>query len=278
MLFLTYTPSLALSQFVNCYICVEGENISLISLPRSTVGIAFRFGNGKNQTIDTLYLGRFKTTSQLKYPIANLICLFDQVGFETVEGFFHIIFVHLNPLGLYHLLKRRTDDLSNQIIPLQELMPAHSVNILMEQLSEIEGFEGKIKVIDAFLIKGFENNRYKESDMDTAVYLINKYQGNIKIKDIQTYCQVSERTLERKFRAQLGFSPKEYARLVRFKKVMQFLLQYPKTPWAQVASLFGYTDQSHLIKDFQYFTTVNPEKFMENENDFSIEKIFSKVV
>lgn len=272
MLFQTFTPSLALKRFVSTYICVEGENAVPLSPPRSSTAIKFCFDKGK-KTKDTFFFQKPKRKQEVRYPSAHLVCLFDQIGLEKVEGFYHILFVQLTPLALPHLLRRTVNDLTNQVIPLEELLP--NVPLLMEQLEEIEGFAEKIKVIEPFLIQSFEKNYYKHSEVDTAVYFINQCQGNIKIKEIQNYCNVSERTLERKFREQLGFSPKEYARIVRFKNVMQYMLLHPKTAWVELAYHFGYADQSHLCKDFQYFAEVNPEKLMEN--DFFIEKVFLTV-
>lgn len=274
MLFKTFTPSLALTQFVTNYICVEGENATTVAPPRKTAGIAFRFGDEKNNSKETLITMRSFIKQIVTYPSVHLINIHDCVGLDIVEGYYQIIFVHLNPLGIHHLLRRHTNDLVNQIIPFEELVP--SVTPVLQRMAEVKGFEEKIKIVEPFLIQNFEKSRYKESDMDTAIHLINQSQGNIKVKNIQQQCKVSERTLERKFREQLGFSPKEYARIIRFKNMMQYMLLHPKTAWAELAYHFGYADQSHLSKDFQYFAAVNPEKFMEN--DFSIEKIFSKVV
>lgn len=273
MLFLTFPPSLTLASFVNIYICVEDANALVIAAPRTTVALAFKFSK-YGQVKDISHYWRTDKIIDMDINRAYLIGAHDQIIKEVFEGQYHIIFVGLAPLGVYHLFRRSIDEFTNTVTPLDELLP--QIPLLMEQLFEIESFEEKIVVIEKYLIKQFEKNRYKIGEIDLALTLINQSDGNIPIKEIVNYCQVSERTLERKFTAQLGFTPKEYARLVRFKKVMQFLLQYPKTPWAEIVHRFGYTDQSHLIKDFQYFTTVNPEKFMEN--DFSLEKIFSKVV
>jgi AraC-like DNA-binding protein len=273
MLFLTYPPSPALASFVHTYICIEDANALMIAAPRTAVALAFKFSKA-GQVKDVSHFWRTEKKIDMDINRPYLIGAHDQIVKEVFEGHYHIIFVGLAPLGVYHLFRRSTDEFINTATPLDELLP--QIPLLMEQLSEIEGFEEKIPVIETYLIKQLEENRYKYCDIDLALELIYQHDGKIPIHKIVAQCQISERTLERKFSAQLGFTPKEYARLVRFKKVIQFLLQYPQTPWAQVASLFGYTDQSHLIKDFQYFTTVAPEKFMEN--DFSLEKIFSKVV
>jgi AraC-like DNA-binding protein len=273
MLFLTFKPCIALASFVHTYICVEDSNAVMVAAPRTAVALAFKFSKHGNIK-DTSHYWRTDNKKEMDITRAYLIGAHDQIVKEVFEGQYHIIFVGLAPLGVYHLFRRSMEEFANTVTPLDELLP--QIPLLVEQLSEIDDFEGKIAIIEKYLIKQFEKNRYKYSDIDLALELIYQHDGKIPIHKIVEQCQVSERTLERKFTAQLGFTPKEYARLVRFKKVMQYILMYPQTPWSELAFRFGYTDQSHLYKDFQYFTTVAPEKFMEN--DFSLEKIFSKEV
>lgn len=272
MLFRTYPPSsFILAPFVSSYICVEGTDAITVTSPRTTVALAFKFS--KFGTVkDSNYYWRTEKEIEMHISCAYLIGAHDQIVKEVFEGHYHIIFVALAHLGTYHLLKRNTQEFVNTVTPLDEILP--QIPLLMEQLSETEGFEGKIAIIEKYLIKQLEDNKYIYSDIDLALLLIYQYNGTMPIHKIAELCQVSERTLERKFATQLGFTPKEYSRIVRFKKVMQYLFMYPKTPWTELAYRFGYTDQSHLSKDFQYFATVAPEKFMEN--DFTIEKLFSK--
>jgi transcriptional regulator GlxA family with amidase domain len=121
-------------------------------------------------------------------------------------------------------------------------------------------------MLASFLRKCLVPHKHKAKDVDTAVSIINQSCGNIRIKDLQKHCKMSERTLERSFKEQLGVSPKEYARLIRFKSTLQHLLAHPDTNLAALAYNFGYADQSHLNKDFQHFVAANPEKVLEDKS------------
>lgn len=275
MLFETLIPSAILSKFVTFYMYVEGEDSKIVASPRTTHTLAFKFSKDGRNASDQTYFYRTKNIVEMPLPHAYLMGMNDQIIGEVVKGYYHIIFVGLSPLGLYHLIKRETHDLINAATPLEYLLP--SVSQLMEQLIEVEGFEKRIELIEPFLIKAFTQSKYTTAgDMDLALHLINEKKGNIGIKQIAESCRISKRTLERKFIEQLGFSPKEYARLTRFKNVMHYLMVQPKMSWAELAYYFGYADQSHLYKDFQYFATNSPERFMEN--DFELEKIISRVL
>ncbi|MBC3788676.1 AraC family transcriptional regulator [Spirosoma utsteinense] len=75
---------------------------------------------------------------------------------------------------------------------------------------------------------------------------------------------VSTRSIQLRFRAHLGYSAKELARFLRFKKLLRQLCQSPGDPvnWMTYVDQFGYHDQSHLIKDFQHFLGLSPRRFL----------------
>lgn len=76
---------------------------------------------------------------------------------------------------------------------------------------------------------------------------------------------VTTRSIQLRFQMQLGYSAKELARFLRFKKLVQPLCQLPSEAidWMAQVQRFGYHDQSHLIKDFQHFVGMSPRQFMQ---------------
>jgi len=75
---------------------------------------------------------------------------------------------------------------------------------------------------------------------------------------------VSARTIQSTLQKQLGYTAKELARFLRFKKVVAFLCQQPTTSvdWLSLVYEFGYHDHSHLIKDFQQYMGISPRQFV----------------
>jgi AraC-like DNA-binding protein len=73
---------------------------------------------------------------------------------------------------------------------------------------------------------------------------------------------VSERRLARLFRRQVGYGPKQYARLLRFRAVVAQVHGLPYVDWAGVAADGGYCDQAHLAHEFRRFAGVTPGAFM----------------
>jgi AraC-like DNA-binding protein len=73
---------------------------------------------------------------------------------------------------------------------------------------------------------------------------------------------VSERRLARLFRRQVGYGPKQYARLQRFRAVVAQVHGLARVDWAGVAAEGGYCDQAHLAHEFRRFAGVTPGAFM----------------
>ena len=64
------------------------------------------------------------------------------------------------------------------------------------------------------------------------------------------------------FRDAAGLSPKRYARVLRFKRLLAALATTTQPDWAQLALATGYCDQSHLIREFREFAGVSPRAYL----------------
>jgi AraC-like DNA-binding protein len=89
------------------------------------------------------------------------------------------------------------------------------------------------------------------------------------IKAIARDLNLSERTIQLRFKKYTGFAPKEMLRFKRFKLVLNYLIENAKSPvkWMEIIYQHGYHDQSHLIKDFQHYLGTTPKKFVAKLKD-----------
>lgn len=81
----------------------------------------------------------------------------------------------------------------------------------------------------------------------------------------------SASTLQRRFRAAVGLSPKQFGRVRRLQRVLR-TVTVPGTAsgtgsgggvdWAEVAARHGYFDQAHLINDFRALTGLTPGRYL----------------
>jgi AraC-like DNA-binding protein len=78
---------------------------------------------------------------------------------------------------------------------------------------------------------------------------------------------MSIRSFERQFAVEIGMSPKEFARLARFAKVID-LKRMNEDSWMNICHDLGYFDQMHTIKDFRTFGGDAPGRLVQANSDF----------
>lgn len=85
--------------------------------------------------------------------------------------------------------------------------------------------------------------------------------GNLPVSGVAEAAHATVRTLERKFRQSSGHTVKAISSLMRFEQVRNHLWQDPGTNIAGLAQELGYTDQSHLSREFKRYSGSTPAAF-----------------
>jgi AraC-like DNA-binding protein len=75
------------------------------------------------------------------------------------------------------------------------------------------------------------------------------------------------RTFRRRFVAQVGITPKRYARIRRLQRVVRGIDGCPRPEWALVAAQHGYSDQAHLIDEFRDLVDCTPGQYISRRID-----------
>ena len=91
-------------------------------------------------------------------------------------------------------------------------------------------------------------------------------QGSAQIKTILKEDLSKRRQLERKFKKQIGISPKQLGKVIRLQTALKILLNDEAENLTSIAYKSEYYDQAHFIKDFKEFTGINPKEFLGNES------------
>jgi AraC-like DNA-binding protein len=63
------------------------------------------------------------------------------------------------------------------------------------------------------------------------------------------------------FEQAIGLSPKRYARLMRFQKLLAAFRTWPGRTLTELALLTGYSDQAHMTREFREFAGVTPMQY-----------------
>jgi AraC-like DNA-binding protein len=83
-------------------------------------------------------------------------------------------------------------------------------------------------------------------------------------------------TLERKFKQSSGYTVKDVSALMRFEQVRNKLWHSPDCNLAGLAHELGYSDQSHLSKEFKRYSGTTPAAFARKakEGKLAVSKDF----
>lgn len=127
---------------------------------------------------------------------------------------------------------------------------------LEDELADLSAVSDIAARLDRFFLTRLDIAPGIDSDVDWLLRHIRAHRGALSIMRWSRHHRLDARSLERRFCAWTGMTPKRYARVIRFKHSYQQWLN-PRRDTCD-AHLDGYYDQSHFDREFRYFTGVTP--------------------
>jgi AraC-like DNA-binding protein len=85
--------------------------------------------------------------------------------------------------------------------------------------------------------------------------------GALHVNEIQRETGYSAKHFIALFRAAVGLTPKQYLRIQRFGRVLQQLAAGPPVTLGDLAAAAGYSDQSHLTREFRELAGITPTQY-----------------
>ena len=124
-------------------------------------------------------------------------------------------------------------------------------NNLAEEIYLAKTFSDRINISENYLLSRLNTGRINHDIYNSLYHIINE-QARVNVTNLSDYCCLSKRQLERKFLENTGVSPKQMINLIRYQLLWQESLKYDFNVQDCVEK-FGYTDQSHLLKNFKKY-------------------------
>ena len=113
-----------------------------------------------------------------------------------------------------------------------------------------------------------EAARGPRPEVIAAWRLLEASRGRLRIDDLATRVYLSRRRLSTLFDEELGLSPKQAARTMRFTHAVARIgsgVRAGRLDLAEVAAQCGYADQSHLVREFQALAGTSPSGWIAEE-------------
>lgn len=138
--------------------------------------------------------------------------------------------------------------------PIAQLQPTLSKSIETGRIDEALA-QVKQYFLDARLHVASSSMLFK------AGFAMRGANGTMPVSQVAAAAHATVRTLERNFKQSSGYSVKDVSGLMRFEQVRNRLWHYPDSNIASLAHELGYTDQSHLSREFKRYSGATPAAF-----------------
>ena len=171
-----------------------------------------------------------------------------------------MIKVAFHPTGTYRLLGINMQQTVNNGLDATSFW-GDEILLLLNQLKISSSYDLMISCICLFLQAKFDANcRPHEVIDDVAIQMLDPLNNHSQEEWANLAC-LSLRQFERNFITRVGISPKLFIRIVRFENAMKFKKVFLEKSWVETASACGYTDSSHLLREFKEFAEFPPSRF-----------------
>jgi AraC-like DNA-binding protein len=243
MVYSQFKPHADLTNYIDAYWTVKGDKKELTTekiLPDGCVDLIFNLGedcttdNGKftmktNKTYLVGTMTRFKETN-MNLETRLIGIRFKPAAFSTFYKFSSL-----------HEVTDTTVDFESILSP-----------------DVYKTIKYSTAYLDQFLLKRLALSKH---NLFNVIADIQYHKGQINVQNLAKRQCTTIRQLERSFKTQLGISPKEYIKLVRFQFAFE-LLKNKSTDQSllDIAVHCGYYDHAHLTNEIKYFTGTSPSK------------------
>lgn len=131
--------------------------------------------------------------------------------------------------------------------------------IIRPKLLELKTLREKTSFVEQLLLRNLSNVKENAIVNNTIQnILINK--GSLDVSNLAEESFVSTRQLERLFHEYVGITPKKLSNLIRYQFLWRDILYEPNFDVLSAVHKYGYTDQSHLLREFKRYHSMDIHK------------------
>ena len=170
------------------------------------------------------------------------------IGIESRHGT-HLVSARLSPIGAIDLLGPAVARTVNSIVDLRVFLGSAG-ETLVKSVRDAPSPAARFDVLEKFLCARRVLSTVPDFVRDAATR-IEQLHGNVKVSSLHEDLGVSRKHLTVMFKRVIGVTPRAYAKLQRFAWTITRLQESKSIDWSRLAFEAGYSDQSHLVRDFR---------------------------
>ncbi|SFO85264.1 Helix-turn-helix domain-containing protein [Amycolatopsis arida] len=177
------------------------------------------------------------------------------------------VHLELNPLGTRGLLGMPAAELGGRVVDLRDLGPPRLAT-LPERLAATTGWSRRFAVLDDVLRAELTEAGPPVPEVTAAWRRLLATGGTARTSALADQVGWSRRHLGERFRRELGLTPKQAARVIRFERACALLWREATLPLAELAVACGYYDQAHLTNEWRALAGCSPGTWLAEELPF----------
>jgi AraC-like DNA-binding protein len=248
----TIAPSPSLAPFIRCFWVLESDcSYTHRSMADGCAEMLFHYDGvfdeiKKNGTTEKSFASGLQGPTQ-------------QVSrFSTNKGF-GMFGVYLYPFAIPQLFHLPASELCNQFPDTVTLLGSLGKELEEKMMLANDNCQ-RVKIISCFFEKQLCKQQQPHHPLFGAIREVILTNGGRSVENLAARYFLSIRQFERSFKNFAGFSPKLYARIIRFQAACNQYGNDNKT-LTDIAYDCGYYDQSHFINDFKEFSGLHPKQY-----------------
>jgi AraC-like DNA-binding protein len=173
-----------------------------------------------------------------------------------LSGSVHVFNILFQPTGLNRLVGINMTSLVNQDLAASDVFGKSAVT-LADALRAAPDFSERVAAVERWA--GMMLDKCEpDGAIGHASRLLIAEQGLARIEGLVGKSGLSRSQFQRRFAAQVGMTPKLFARTIRFDRALIARRNGPGRSWTDIIHELGYFDQAHFVRECHAFTGLPP--------------------
>lgn len=165
--------------------------------------------------------------------------------------------------GACRLLRFAQHELRGEVVELEALL-GDRMRGMRQRLLDAPTPGECFAVLERWLLQLLDRGRQIHAGVLATSRALEATHGRADLGELSRHTGFSRAHLIRRFREQIGLTPKSYANILRFNHALDCARDSPAS-WAEIASDCGYYDQAHLVRDFRRYAGRAPATLLRDQ-------------
>ncbi|MBK8549608.1 MAG: helix-turn-helix transcriptional regulator [Ignavibacteria bacterium] len=151
-----------------------------------------------------------------------------------------------------------------------DLIFGDKIIFLREQILSSKNIDEMFRHVETFLYSAGKNSLFHTATSDCVNFALTNIINNPGILNLESMSYkigYSHKHFISLFKKQVGVTPKNYMKILRFQKAVLEIEKDTLINWSSIAIESGYYDQAHFINDFKLFSGFTPSEYLNKKSD-----------